>query len=174
MPVGPAQELALQINRTTKPANQNEWLTFQLTHPDWASDINLVAVLAGNGVEFDESTYIFEGVQYRPVSMSVTLPNDSKDDNGKMTLTFSRAGSEVKLRMSEITPANVRVPKTFLYRRYLEGDTLPVEIFSGSVSTDYPKIGGQDVQIQADIYNPSLLTSKFISTLDTYPELRNS
>lgn len=174
MTIPQAQKDALTINRVTKPANQNQWLTFQLTHPDWAEDINLVAVFSDGGVEFDESIYTFEGVQYRPVSMSVSLPNDSKYNNGQMTLSFARAGSEVKQRMSEITPANARVPKTFLYRRYLEGESLPVEIFDGFVSTDYPKISGQDVVLQADIYNPNLLTSRYISTLDLYPELRNS
>lgn len=174
MTIGQAQAEALTVNRVTKPANQRTFYTFQFTHPDWSSDINLVAVLDGDGVEFDESLYNIEGVQYKPVSMSVTLPNDSKEDNGKMTISFARAGSEVKQRMSEITPANSRVPKTFLYRLYLEGESLPSEMFNGFVSVDYPKISGQDVQIQADIYNPSLLTSKFISTLDLYPELRNS
>jgi hypothetical protein len=174
MPIGPAQAEALRVYRVTKPANVNKWLTFHFTHPDWSEDINLVAVTGGDGVEFDESIYNFEGIQYKPVSMSVTLPNESKDDNGKMTLSFARAGSVVKKRMSEITPANARVPKTFLYRLYLEGETLPSEMFDGFVSVDYPKISGQDVSIQADIYNPSLLTNRFISTLDTYPELRNS
>jgi len=129
MPIGPAQAEALRVYRVTKPANQNRWLTFHFTHPDWTEDINLVAVMGDDGVEFDESTYIFEGVQYKPVSMSVTLPNESKDDNGRMTISFARAGSAVKKRMSEITPENARTPKTFLYRLYLEGETLPSELF---------------------------------------------
>lgn len=174
MPIGQAQADALRVNNVTKPANQRRFLTFQFTHPDWSQDISLVAVIDGDGVEFDESLYEFEGVQYKPVSMSVTEPNESKDSNGKMTISFARAGTEVKKRMSEITAANSRVPKTFVYRLYLEGESLPSKMFSGSVSVDYPKISGQDVQIQADIYNPSLLTSTYISSLDLYPELRNS
>ena len=174
MPVSPAQSAALTTNRVTKPANQAQWLTFQISHPDWTQDILLVAIFDGQGVEFDESAYIFEGVQYKPVNMSVTLPSETQDDNGKITLGFARAGTETKKRMSEITPANMRTPKTLVYRRYLEGNPAPVEMSTGFISLDYPKISGQDVQIQSDLYNPSLLTSRYISTLDLYPELKTS
>ena len=76
--------------------------------------------------------------------------------------------------MAEITPVNARVPITFTYLRYLEGQTLPVESFVGYIAVNYPQISGEDVSIQAEIFNPSLLTSRYLTTLDKYPELRDS
>lgn len=172
MPTSAAQQAYFERN-TQKPANIASWMTFTISHPDWSDDVKLVAITENMGVEYDPGFYTFEGVTYRPVSMSVTLPNESKDSNGGMTLTFARAGSEVKKRMKEITHTNARVPKTFVFKQYQEGVETPVRIFNGVVALDYPKVSGTDVAIQADIYNPNLLTSKFIATLDLYPELED-
>ena len=94
--ISTAQQEALTRNRVTKPANQMQWMTFTMTHNDWNEDITLVAITEDMGVEYDESIYTFEGVQYKPVSMTVTLPSESAEDNGNLTITFARAGSVVK------------------------------------------------------------------------------
>ena len=172
--ISAAQQEALTVNRVTKPANQAQWMVFNLTHVDWSDTINLVAITEDMGVEYDETVYTFEGVQYKPVSMTVTLPSETAEDNGNLTITFARAGSVVKARMAQITPTNARVPITFEYLRYLEGSALPVESFNGYVAVNYPQISGEDVSIQAEIYNPSLLTSRYITNLDTFPELRGN
>lgn len=169
----PEQQAYVRRN-TVKPANVRSWMVFTMTHPDFTSDINLVAITDPMGVEFDDNFYTFEGVTYKPVSMSVSLPRESKDSNGQMSIRFARAGSEAKRRMNEITPSGSRIPITFEFKQYQEGVTLPVRRYSGTVAKDYPKVGGNDVEIAAEIYNPNLLTSQLISTLDLYPELRAS
>lgn len=173
MATTPEQQAYFKRN-TTKPKNVKTWMTFTINHPDWSEPVYLVGLINGQGVEFDLSRYTFEGVNYRPVSMQVDLPSESKDSNGNMTIWFPRAGTEVKRRMKEITPTNARTPISFLFRQYQEGVTLPVKTFSGNVSTGYPRISGNDVSVQADVYNPSLLTSANIIDLELFPELRES
>lgn len=173
MPITPEQEAWFTRN-TTKPKNIKTWMTFTMDHPGWSEPVYLVGLINGQGVEFDLNVYTFEGVTYQPVSMRIDLPNESKDDNGKMTITFPRAGTEVKRRMKDITPTNARTPISFVFKQYQENVTLPVRTFAGNVSTNYPRISGNDVSIQADVYNPSLLTSDNIIDLDIFPELRES
>lgn len=158
---------------TIKNASIRTWVVVSFTHPDWSQDLDYVAIESDRGVEFDESIYNFEGVQYKPVSMSYRFPNES-DETGKATVTFARAATELKKLMSQITPANVDKPITFSMKQYQEGTVKPVKVINAFVAKNYPKISGQDIQVQASRLNPALNTSKFISTLDLYPELRTA
>tara|TARA_R110002012_G_scaffold270864_4_gene455984 strand:- start:2293 stop:2814 length:522 start_codon:yes stop_codon:yes gene_type:complete len=171
----PEQE-AYQSRNVVKPANIKQWVTFQFTHPDWSVPLNFVAIEDWKAVEFDSDFYTFQGVTYKPVSMSYKLPNESKTENGKASLTFPRAASEVKKRMKEITAANSDKPRAAVIRIYQEGITLPVRVFSGNIAKDYPKISKSDVSIQISSYNPNVLTSspERIITIERYPELRRS
>jgi hypothetical protein len=173
VPISAEQEAYFTQN-TQKNATVMTWLTFTMSHPDWSESVYLVGLVNNQPVEFDLSVYTFEGVLYQPVSMRVDMPSESKQDNGKMSITFPRAGTEVKRRMSEITPANSRVPISFAFKQYQEGTVLPVKTFAGNIAPNYPQISGSAVKIQASSYNPSLLTSQNIATLAKYPELRVS
>ncbi len=173
VPISAEQQQYFEHNNQ-KPANIATWLVFTMTHPDWSEDVNLAGLDNGQGVEFDPNFYTFEGVTYQPISMKIAMPNESKDDNGKMTISFTRAGNEVKKRMAEITPANIKTPISFAFKQYQEGVTLPVRRFDGNVAVNYPKISGSDVSVQASSYNPSLLTSQNIITLAKYPELQQA
>lgn len=156
---------------SSKPKFVRQWMTFYFTHPD-NEPLGLVAI--PQGIEPDLSTYTFEGIEYQPSSMSVELPNESSDSNGKITITFPRAGATVKRFMANITPQNAKTPIGALFRIYQEGISTPVRTYDGDVSVNYPVVSGNDVSIQIDIYNPSLLTSQRIVTISKYPELRTA
>ena len=159
---------------TIKNAEVQTWVTVQFTHPDWSNDLNFVAIEENRGVEFDESIYTFEGIHYKPVSMTIQFPQESDRSVGNATINFARAATGLKKLMREITPQNANQPITCDIKQYQEGTDLPVKEFNGFVSKDYPKISGQDIQIQASRFNPAMLTSDFIVTLERYPELAQS
>lgn len=173
IPISPEQRAFFE-NNNTKNASLATWHTFTISHPDWTEEINLCGLVNDQPVEKDDGFYVFEGVTYRPISMSIEKANESSDDNGQMSIVFSRAGSEVKKRMREITPENSRVPKSFIFRQYQEGTELPVISQDFTIAIDYPKISGSDVKIVASSYNPNNLTSSNIATTSLCPELRFS
>ncbi len=154
----------------SKPKFVRQWATFTFIHPDNAP-LYYVVVELGVEPDFD---YTFEGIKYTPVSASFSYPKESTEDNGKMTLTFPRAGTDVKRFMANITPQNVKKPISCQFKLYQEGAATPVRTYSGNVSKNYPVISGRDVKIQIDTYNPSRLKSQDIVTLDLAPELAQS
>ena len=173
MPVTQEQINYFQQN-TIKNATIQTWVSVSFTHPDWSNYLNFVAIEENRSVEFDETIYTFEGIQYKPVTMTITFPKESDTSVGNATINFARAATELKKLMREITPENANQPITCDIKQYQENTTLPVKEFNGFVAKDYPKISGQDIQIQASRFNPALLTSDFIVTLERYPELAQS
>lgn len=169
------EERAYYKKNTTRPADVETWMTFSINHIDFSEEINLVAIENFRAVESDLSIYTFEGVTYKPVSMSVSLPRESIDSNGDMTITFPRIGSEVKRRMESITPAHrgPAYPISVVMKQYQSNVTAPVKVFNGSIGKGYPTISNNDVTIKVAIYNPSMLLSQSLTTVDKYPELAN-
>lgn len=172
MQISQAQKDYFKQN-TVKDATKRTWVTTTFTHPDWDEDVNYVAIEEGRGVEFDDSIYNFKGTQYKPVSMSYKFPDESSE-TGKATVTFARAATTVKKLMKQITPTNVNKAITFEMNQWLEGVDDPVKTVNAFVAKNFPKISGQDIQIQASRSNPALNTSDNIATVALYPELRTA
>lgn len=168
-----AQQEYMRRNNV-KPANVKTHFVVHFEHVDWSEDLDFVAIEQFRGVESDLSKYIFEGVQYTPVSMGFKLPKDTTESNGNVTMSFPRVGTVVKKLMKQITPANAGKPIYATMKMYQTGIDGPVWEYSGTVSRDFPKIGGSDVSVQVSIYNPSLLTSNRIVTVTEFPELKNA
>lgn len=175
MPLVPQTQSEYFRRNTVKPADVETWFTVEMSHPDFTTTPRYVAIEPDRGVEYDESIYTFEGVLYKPVSMTYVKNNESASTPGRVSLRFARAGTEIKRRRREITIQNRRVPISCILRQYQTGLELPVWRFSGNIAFDYPKISGQDAEIVISQYNPSLLTvaPEFITTVDRFPELRD-
>ena len=173
--MSPEQEAFIKRN-VQKPANIEQWSTIEFMHIDWATTPRFVIIEPERGIESDESRYTFEGVAYKPASATFNKPADSGDSTGKATLTIARAATELKKLMRSITPQNAIVPISSVIRIYQTGVTLPVQRFDFVVSKDYPKISGQDIQINMAKYNPSTLISgpQYQITTENRPELRNA
>ncbi len=168
------RQLEYLRQNTVKDATIQSWMVVSFAHVDWPNDLNFVAIEQNRGVEFDESIYTFEGIQYTPVSMYIEFPRESDTSIGNATVNFARAATTLKRLMRSITPENSSQPISCEIKQYQSNLTSPVKSFSGFVAKDYPKISGQDISVKASRLNPALLTSDFIVTTDLYPELRQS
>lgn len=156
----------------TKPSDKPTTLTYVITHPSYGS-VYLAAVTDGKTLNTNEDAYTFGGIKYTPVAMTISYTEENDTENGGVTISFARAGLEVKKKMRSMARSNVLEPTIIVEQIWSHGIDTPEET-EAYMDNEYPRVSKDDVSIKMSRPNPALDTvgAYYIARDDNFKELQ--